>query len=160
MTPSTSTTSPSLPKSTSTRALFSKPSSNTSSWVRRQVDTSFLQSRVFGRPNRPSTPMYGVITNQYQRDWEVEQAKAVARREKKAVNKVKAGDVKAQHTLASLGHMKVERQAGPGRFIMQRFTAVDKKVVTQWEQRPGRRGDAQKAKAEEQKEQISDAPAH
>ena len=154
----TATTSPTQPKR-STRSLFSKPSSNTSSWVRKQVDTSFLQSRTFGRPNRPSTPIYGVMTGQYQRDWEAEQVKAQQRRDRAALKKVKAADVKAQHTLASLGHMKVERQPSRERFVMQRFTAVDKKIVTRWEQRPARRGAvaaaAEQKPSEEHKEQIT-----
>ena len=155
----TSTAAPAAPTRTTrpTRTLFSK-ASNSSTWIRNKVDTSFLQSRTFGRPNRPSTPIYGVITGQYQRDWEAEQAKAAARREKKSVKKVKAADVKAQHTLASLGHMKVEREAGKERFVMQRFDGVEKKVSTTWERMPGRRGDGQqKEREEEQKEQIVSA---
>ena len=83
--------------------------------------------------------------------------KAQQRRERAASKKVRAADVKAQHTLASLGHMKVEREAGRERFTMQRFEQVDKKVVTTWEQRPGRRGAAQQQQkpAEEAKEQIT-----
>ena len=124
-----------------TRSLFSKPS-NSSSWIRNKVDTSFLQSRTFGRPNRPSTPIYGVITGQYQRDWEADQAKAAARRQRKTVRVVADKDVKAQHTLASLGHMKVEGAAPRPRFVMDRFQGVEKKVQTTWDHVPARRGQA------------------
>ena len=145
-------------KRSSQRAVFSS-SANSASWVKRRVDTSFLNTLTFGRPNRPSTPIYGVITHQYGREAEQRDAEEKARRERKAVRASKDKDVRAQHTLASLGHMKMEREADGQRFVMARFDGVDKRVVTRWEAMPGRRGDKaereqQQGRAEEQKEQV------
>ena len=144
------------------RSLFSAPS-NSASWIRRREDTSHLQQLTFGRLNRPSTPIYGVITGQYQRDWETAQQQRKDRRERKAVKAVLDKDVKAQHTLASIGHMKLESAEQQRRFTMDRFARVDKKIVTRWEQMPGRRGDStqqqQQKSEEEEKTQVTEQQA-
>ena len=156
-------TSPSAPTSTvpakrsSSRAVFSS-SANSASWIKNKVDTSYLHTLTFGRPNRPSTPIYGVITGQYGREAEQRDRDDKARRERRAQKKSKDKDVRAQHTLASLGHMKVEKEADKQRFVMARFGTVDKRVVTRWDVMPGRRGDKveeeQQTTVEEQKEQL------
>ena len=143
-------------KRSSQRAVFSS-SANSASWIKNKVDTSFLHTLTFGRPNRPSTPIYGVITHQYGREAEQRDADDKARRERKAVRASKDKDVRAQHTLASLGHMKVEREADAQRFVMARFDGVEKRVVTRWDAMPGRRGEEaanEQSRAEEQKEQV------
>ena len=142
-------------KRSPTRALFS-PTANSATWIKNRVDTSHLHTLTFGRPNRPSTPIYGVITGQYGREAEERDAAEKRRREKKAERKVKDKDVKAQHTLASLGHMKIEKAEEKERFVMARFDGVDKRVVTRWDTLPGRRGDKvdKQGSEEEHKEQI------
>ena len=139
------------------RAVFSS-SANSASWIKNKVDTSYLHTLTFGRPNRPSTPIYGVITGQYGREAEQKDREEKARRERKAEKKVKDKDVRAQHTLASLGHMKVEKEAEGERFVMARFGDVEKRVVTRWSVMPGRRGDRveKDGKVEEQKEQLTE----
>ena len=129
---------------------------NSASWIKKKVDTSYLHTLTFGRPNRPSTPIYGVITGQYGREAEQRDREEKLRRERKAQRQSKEKDVRAQHTLASLGHMKVEREADRERFVMARFDGVQKRVVTKWDVMPGRRGDKveKEAEVEEQKEQL------
>ena len=145
-------------KRTPKRAVFSS-SANSASWIKNRVDTTYLHSLTFGRPNRPSTPIYGVITGQYGREAEQKDIEDKQRRERKAQRQSKDKDVRAQHTLASLGHMKVEREADKERFVMARFDGVEKRVVTKWDVMPGRRGDKQaeqKVEAEKQKEQLAE----
>ena len=157
--PSSPTPPSTLPaKRSQTRALFAAPGTGAATWIKNRVDTTHLHTLTFGRPNRPSTPIYGVITGQYGREAEARDRAERERRERRSERAVKDKDVKAQHTLASLGHMKVERGEEKERFVMARFTAVDKRVVTKWDVMPGRRGDKvekQQGKVEEQKEQIT-----
>lgn len=123
-----------------TRATFGKTGSD--SWVKKSVDTSFLQDQTFGRPNRPSTPIYGVMTNEYGREWEAKQAAAKAKTDA-AAEKKKKTPIKPQPTIASKGHTKTAPAPEKERFVMKRFADTEKKVVTQWDHTPRRRGDGE-----------------
>lgn len=120
---------------------------------RRRLPAPDLSSLTFGRPNRPSTPIIGVITNQYQREWIEQQERLNQKRKKRAeaaLLAAKIGErqkgqdkVRAQHTRASLGHMKVCPLVDAVPDTTAKFQHVEKKIQTRWEQMPGRRGQTQ-----------------
>jgi len=85
-----------------------------------------IPDMVFGRPQKPSTPIAGVLSNSYQRDWLVDQKQQKLKTHQQKLNlHTKA---LSQHTRASLGHQKI--RAGPSKepFKMQKFQGVEARV--------------------------------
>ncbi len=107
------------------------------------VGTQRLAQRpelIFGKPNRPSTPIGGVIKNEYgqhaeqeaEHMYESQLAHKTAKRQKPEVKRTKAADLKDQYTkVKKLGVVKDEHQERVEKFKIKRFTKVESRVKPQ-----------------------------
>lgn len=88
---------------------------------------------IFGAPGRPSTPINGLLSNSYQRNWIEAQRDAEAKRREKAHTARTATRASAKqrsnfHTKASLGHRKKNEPAPKKPFKMKQFANVPSRI--------------------------------
>jgi len=81
---------------------------------------------AFGRPSKPSTPINSLLCNSYQRNWIASQRQTAKAEEEVSAKKQKKQP--AAHTRASLGHVKVKKDAPKKPFKLKQFVNVESRV--------------------------------
>jgi len=93
------------------------------------ADSLAVDSRTFGKASRLGTPIAGVLSHSYGREWIAAHRKADAEAEAKARdNKQQTKTRSRQQTKASRGHYKAEKPAPKKRFTMKQFQNVESRL--------------------------------